>query len=231
MNGISPRFAYKVLAKVFNYDEEEIGANPVHLLRVLEEAIVNEQHPKEVEETYINFLNEHIKVKYAEFIGKEIQIAYMESYSEYGQNMFDKYIDYADHWLQDRDYKDAETGEMYNREILESELEKIEKPAGISNPKDFRNEVVNFVLRTRAGSGGKVVKWTSYEKMRNIIEKKMFSITEDILPVISFGATARKTEDDEKKHREFVDRMTEKGYSEKQTRILVDWYMRVRKSS
>jgi len=35
-------------------------------------------------------------VRYAEFIGKEIQTAYLESYSEYGQNIFDRYVTYAD---------------------------------------------------------------------------------------------------------------------------------------
>ncbi|MFP1454405.1 hypothetical protein ACLB1O_07810 [Escherichia coli] len=37
--------------------------------------------------------------KYAEFIGKEIQTAYLESYSEYGQNIFDRYVTYADFWI------------------------------------------------------------------------------------------------------------------------------------
>ncbi|MGV8287216.1 hypothetical protein ACV34F_30645, partial [Pseudomonas aeruginosa] len=61
------------------------------------------------------------------------------------------------------------------------ELAKIEKPAGISNPKDFRNEIVNFVLRARAGNNGKNPSWLSYEKLRVVIEKKMFSNTEDLL--------------------------------------------------
>jgi len=34
--------------------------------------------------------------------------------------------------------------------MINEGLEKIEKPAGISNPKDFRHEVVNFVLHSRA---------------------------------------------------------------------------------
>ncbi|MFP1483665.1 hypothetical protein ACLB1S_17095 [Escherichia coli] len=41
--------------------------------------------------------------KYAEFIGKEIQTAYLESYSEYGQNIFDRYVTYADFWIRDKE--------------------------------------------------------------------------------------------------------------------------------
>ena len=91
---------------------------------------------------------------YVEFIGKEIQTSYLESYSEYGQNIFDRYVTYADFWIQDQEYRDPETGENFGRASLNEELEKIEKPAGISNPKDFRNEVVNFVLRARAMNEG-----------------------------------------------------------------------------
>ena len=40
----------------------------------------------------------------------------------------------------------------FDRQSLNDELEKIEKPAGISNPKDFRNEIVNFVLRAKANN-------------------------------------------------------------------------------
>src|SRR5204863_1688022 len=176
----------------------EIAANPVHLLYILEKRIEEEQYPVETKEKYLAFLKEHLSARYAEFIGKEIQTAYLESYSEYGQNIFDRYVTYADYWIQDQEYRDPDTGEILDRAQLNSELEKIEKPAGISNPKDFRNEIVNFVLRARANNAGKNPSWTSYEKLRVVIEKKMFSNTEELLPVISFNAKA--SADEAKKH-------------------------------
>ncbi len=228
MTGISTRFAFKILSKVFNFDQSEIAANPVHLLYVLERQIEQEQFPQEIQEKYMAFIKEHLSAKYVEFIGKEIQTAYLESYSEYGQNIFDRYITYADFWIQDQDYRDPDTGEIFDRASLNADLEKIEKPAGISNPKDFRNEVVNFVLRARANNHGVNPKWNTYEKLRAVIEKKMFSNTEDLLPVISFNA--KSSEDDKKKHEEFISRMVDKGYTRKQVRLLCEWYLRVRKS-
>ena len=228
MSGVSTRFAFKILSKVFNFDRTEIAANPVHLLYVLERQIEQEQFPQEVHEKYLAFIKEYLSTKYVEFIGKEIQTAYLESYSEYGQNIFDRYITYADFWIQDQDYRDPDTGEIFDRASLNTDLEKIEKPAGISNPKDFRNEVVNFVLRARANNHGKNPKWNSYEKLKSVIEKKMFTNTEDLLPVISFNAKA--SEEDKKKHADFIDRMVEKGYTAKQVRLLCEWYLRVRKS-
>ena len=228
MDGLSTRFAFKILSKVFNFDPTEVSANPVHLLYVLEKRIEQEQFPEELANRYLAFIKEYLAPRYVDFIGKEIQTAYLESYSEYGQNIFDRYVTYADFWIQDQEFRDPETGELFNRSTLNEELEKIEKPAGISNPKDFRNEIVNFVLRARAKNSGNNPTWSSYEKLRMVIEKKMFSNTEELLPVISFNTKSSK--EDKQKHEDFVARMVERGYTEKQVRLLSEWYLRVRKS-
>jgi serine protein kinase len=228
MNGLSTRFAFKILSRVFNFDACEVAANPVHLMYVLEQQIEQEQYADDLRDQYIRYVKEFLSPKYVEFIGKEIQTAYLESYSEYGQNIFDRYVTYADFWIQDQEYRDPETGDILDRSSLNDELEKVEKPAGISNPKDFRNEIVNFVLRARANNDGANPSWLSYEKLRSVIEKKMFSNTEDLLPVISFNA--KSSSDEQRKHDDFVARMVERGYTEKQVRLLAEWYLRVRKS-
>ncbi|ANL28780.1 serine-protein kinase PrkA family protein [Rhizobium phaseoli] len=229
MDGISTRFAFKVLASTFNHDTTDIGADPVHLMYVLEQAIRREQFSDDVEKRYLEFIKADLAPRYAEFIGNEIQKAYLESYADYGQNLFDRYVDYADAWIEDVDFKDPDTGQLLDRELLNQELTKIEKPAGIANPKDFRNEIVKFSLRSRAANGGKNPSWTSYEKIREVIEKRMFSQVEDLLPVISFGS--KKDSETEKKHSEFVSRMAARGYTERQVRRLVEWYMRVKQAS
>ena len=228
MDGISTRFAFKVLSSTYNYDTHEVSADPVHLMYVLEQAIKREQFPEDTEKKYMEFIKGELAPRYAEFIGNEIQKAYLESYHDYGQNLFDRYVDYADAWIEDQDFKDPDTGQMLNRDLLNQELSKIEKPAGIANPKDFRNEVVKFALRSRAAQGGKSPSWTSYEKIREVIERLMFSQVEELLPVISFGS--KKDSDSEKKHSEFVERMMSRGYTERQVRRLVEWYMRVKQA-
>jgi serine protein kinase len=228
MDGTSTRFAYKVLSETFNFDTYEVAADPVHLMYVLEQSIRREQLPEEKEDRYIEFIKEELGPRYAEFIGNEVQKAYLESYSEFGQNLFDRYVSYADSWIEDQDFKDPDTGQLMNRQLLDQELSKIEKPAGIANPKDFRYEVVKFSLRARAKNGGKNPSWNSYEKIRDVIEKRMFSQVEDLLPVISFAA--KKDGETEKKHEEFVNRMVSRGYTARQVRRLVEWYMRVKKA-
>ena len=226
MDGISTRFAFKVLAATYNYDSEEISADPVHLLLQLEKAVKKAQYNKDKEAKLLTFIKETLAPKYEQYIGDEIQKAYLESYKDYGQNMFERYIALADNWIEQKDYKDPDTGVLMDRDLMNSELSKIEKPASIANPKDFRSEVTRFALRAKANNGGIMPSWDSYQKIREVIEKRMFSQVEDLLPIISFGS--KKDAETSKKHSDFLERMKARGYTEKQTRRTVEWYVRTR---
>ena len=87
---------------------------------------------------------------------------------------------------------------------------------------------MKFTLRARAQRGGKNPSWTSYEKIREVIERRMFSQVEDLLPVISFGS--KKDSETEKKHRSSSSAWSTRGYTERQVRRLVEWYMRVKQA-
>ncbi len=54
--------------------------------------------------------------------------------------------------IQDQEYRDPDTGQLFDRESLNAELEKIEKPAGISNPKISATRLLTSVLRARANN-------------------------------------------------------------------------------
>jgi serine protein kinase len=226
--GCSTRTAFKILAEVFNYDDSEIAADPVHLLVVIEDYINTSRLSEEEETKQLAFLREYLSPEYMKLLSDEIQTAYLESYDEFGQSLFNRYILYADHWTQDNDFRDPDTGQIWERNDLNAELEKIEKAAGIANPKDFRNEVVNFALRYRASHGGKDLSWTADPKMKRVVKANMYNKIEDLLPIISFDA--KKDSDDKNKHASFISRMQDLGYTEKQVRRLVEWYVRYKKT-
>ncbi len=75
MTGISTRFAFKVLSETFNYDTDEVSADPVHLMYVMEQSIKREQFPEEIQNSYLDFIKTDLAPKYAEFIGAEIHQA------------------------------------------------------------------------------------------------------------------------------------------------------------
>jgi len=225
MTGISTRFAFKTLSKVFNYDTSEIAANPVHLFHVLNEQIKQEQLDPNLEVKYLSYLK-FITDEYKKIVEKEIQTAYLESADEFGQNKYERYIKLADLWLQDQDYCDNDTGEVYDRQALDKELSQLEKAAGISNPKDFRDELVKWTLREQVNNKGKFPNWKAYAKIKEVIEKSIFAKLEDMLPIISFNV--KDSAQNKEKHQEFVKRFMQLGYTAKQTRIVVEWFNRTR---
>ena len=227
-SGLSTRTAYKILADVFNFDSEEVAADPIHMLYILEKTIEQVAPDRNSMESMLGYLKNKLITEYAKLVGRDIQTAYLDSYHEFGQSLFDRYILFSDCWCQDEDYRDPDTGQMYSRAALNEELEALEKPARIANPKDFRNEVVNFCLRYRATNGGKNPDWKSYEKLKAVIEETMFNKTEDLLPVISFAGAGNK--ETAAKHQAFIDKMKELGYTERQTRRVVEWHKKVSKS-
>lgn len=228
MTGLSTRFAYKILSAAFNLDAVEVAADPVQLLYVLEEHVLRAQLSESDTKKYVAFLKSELMRRFAEDLEKMLQAAYLESFHEYGQSKFDRYLDWADAWVQNNDFKDPQTGLPMDRKALDAELSKIEKPSGIANPKDFRHEVVNYVLRHRASHGGRNPPWDSYEKMRRVIESQVFGTMEDLLPVLSFDT--KKDSETERKHADFVTRMKDKGHTELQIKRLVEWYKRLKKS-
>lgn len=229
MNGVSTRFAFKALSKTFNFDSEEIAANPIHLMYVLKKAVEDEQYSDDRAARYFEFLEGILQDKYMERLEKDIRASFLASFDDLCQNVFETYFYYADAWTQDNDYRDPSTGVAFDRDQLNSELSKIEKAAGIDNPKDFRNNVTNFTIRYRGANNGKLPRWDEFEKMRQVVEKKVLATTDEILPVISFAP--KRSDEERKKHDEFVQKMQERGYTARQTRYLCDWFMRVRRGS
>jgi len=229
MSGMSTRFAFKVLSAVYDLRPEEQQANPIDLMFVIEQATLKEALPEETRAKFMTYIKDFLQPKYFEFVEKELRTAYLESYRSFGQNMFERYVLFADAWLDDSQCRDPETHTMLNREMLNGKLEEIEKAAGITNAKDFRNEIVNYVLKYKAKHEGIAPAWDAYEKIKAVIEKRMFSATEQIMPVIAFGP--KQDKDTQEKHDGFVTRMVEKGYTENQVKVLVSWFTNNRKSS
>jgi len=229
MEGLSTRFAFKMLSKTLAFDSEEVAANPIHLMYVLKTQIPQEEFPQEKEQLLIEIVDGVLQERYIEFLEKDITTAFLDSYSEMCQNIFEQYYYYADAWVQAKDdFPDPNTGVQLTREDIDRELSKIEKPAQIGNPKDFRADIVNFIVRYQASHQGKLPAWDAYEKIRNVIEKRVIGTIDELLPVISH-APKRSTEE-AKKHDDFIARMRARGYTERQTRIVCEWYMRIRRA-
>jgi serine protein kinase len=172
-----------------------VAANPVHLMYVLEQQIEREQFPPETEKYPPSSRSTGAALRRVHRQGDPDRLP-----GEL-QRVRAEHLRPLRHLRRLLDPGPGVPRHRHRRGVrprANAELEKIEKPAGIA--KDFRNEIVNFVLRarqqrarTRAGPA---------TRSCAVIEKKMFSNTEELLPVISFNAKA--SADEAKKHEDFV---------------------------
>ena len=228
MEGVSTRFAYKILSKVFNKNPEDISANPIDLMNILVTEIEKERYSKEKEEKLKDFVTGTLRPKYADFVEKQLRTAVLSSSHEYCQNLYERYVMMANDWIEDQDFRDPKTGLQLNIEQLNEALTAIEKPGlEINNPKDFRNEVVKHYDKYRANHNGGTPRWDAYSQMKDVIEKKVIRSTEEILPIISFNSN--NSEENIRKHQNFVGKMEEMGYTKNMITLIVEWFNHMKK--
>jgi serine protein kinase len=210
MTGLSTRFAFKILSRVFNFDHREVAANPVHLMYVLEQQIEQEQFPPEIEEKYLRY-DQGIPVA---------AVCRIHRQGDPDRLPRELFRIRPEHLRPLRDLRrllDPGPGIPRCEYRGDARPRRTQRRAREDGKAGRHLESEGLPQRSRqlraAGAGrensGRNPSWTSYEKLRTVIEKKMFSNTEDLLPVISFNAKA--SADDQKKHQDFVDRMISQG--------------------
>lgn len=236
MEGMSTRFAFKIMSKVFNANPDDISANPIDLMNTLLVEIERQRFPAEKQEKLKNYVTETLRKKYRDFLEKQIRKAVISSSGEYCQNLYIRYISLANAWLEDQSYTDPKTKLTYDVEELNKELTAIEVPSkpgqpglDVNNPKSFREEIVKFYDKYRANNSGNAPQWDANNRMREVIESKVIKSTEGLLPIISFDSNL--SEEDQKKHVSFVNTMKDLGYTENMIRLVVDWFNHLQKGA
>lgn len=225
--GLSTRDAFLILNKAFGYDPRNPEVIAPQLLKVMKDYIKEQDKLTDTEyDSYVRYESEYTVPDLVHHYDNVIQKAFFSSYNDYGQNKFDNYVLYADHWVQDKDYMDPDTGNIWDRDALNNHLSDLEKAVGIANPKDFRQEIVSYCLRYQAKHNGNNPKWTSYHKIKEVIQKSMMANAEMLIPVISFDTP--KDNKTKKQHKEFLENMKKKGYSENATKTIVQWWQQKR---
>ncbi|MDR3571000.1 MAG: PrkA family serine protein kinase [Candidatus Pacebacteria bacterium] len=228
MTGISTRTAFKILAAAANTGDE-VALDPVELLEITKKELRTTFGNQATE--WITFTDESAKEWLFVRLGDMIRQSLLEDYETYAQTRFERYIAEAEVATNPDvgGYKDPDTGVMIDKDALDKRLSQIEKPGAISNPKDFRQEAVTWVLRYKARHEGRMPNWQEYAPMQRVIKKIVEKDTEELLPLISFGPKREKELDE--KHVAFLARMKQRGFTEKQVRRIVQWYTSTKISS
>ena len=228
MGGLDGRADFAILDRAMMSDSSEHGLDEVVVFDTLRAAALTGTIPLLGGGAFLKVVDEVLKPRLIEQIRTAITHAYVEKHDLVMRTEADRYYLYADAYLENQDVKDPETDEVRGREWIEQQLAKIERPAGIRNPKDFRHELVKAVLYLRAREGIEAPVWAAlndeqkrpFERHAGAEKPSKDSADEDMLAVIAFGA--KRSKDLEAKHAGFVARMVAQGYTERQIRRFVD---------
>ena len=229
MDGVSTRFAFKVLAATFNHDTLEVVADPVHLMYVLEQAIKREQLGRRRRKALPRIHQGRARAA----LRRIHRPRDPEGLSRILSGLRTEHVRPLRRLCRCLDRGSGFQGSRHRAAAQprapQPGADEDREAGGHRQPQGFPQrgrQVLAAVAGRRTPASNPA--WTSYEKVREVIERRMFSQVEDLLPVISF--TSKRDSETEKKHTEFVERMMSRGYTERQVRRLVEWYMRAKKA-
>ena len=217
MHGISTRFNMKALEAAFRTDPHEISADPIDIISVLQKKVQKDPSiGSEDKSEYQEYLTE-IKQRYLNQVDRELRKAAMESFESQGQSLFDRYIYYAELWADnDFDHPDPDSGRPITRDDIENELKRIEGPAGVADPKEFRYEMTRFVSKRREKNNGENPHWKESQRIKDVIESKLIKQAGDITEL--FSDQPASTQEGEDERNKAVKRLEERGYTTSQIR-------------
>jgi predicted Ser/Thr protein kinase/intein/homing endonuclease len=208
MDGISPRYIINRLSSALVKDNIAC-INPIDALRALRDGL--DQHTsitREERERYLNFISEARK-EYDELAKREVQKAFVYSFEESARTLLNNYLDNVEAYCNKTKVRDPITDEDIDPD--EHLMRSIEEQIGITEnaKKAFREEIlIRLSSLARRGQG---FEYTSHERLKEAIEKKLFADLRDVVKI----TTSTKTPDAEqlKKINEVVRRLvSEHGY-------------------
>ncbi len=189
MSGIDPRYVInRISSALIKHDLPCINA--LDVLRALKDGL--DQHPsitREEREKYLNYISAARK-EYDNLAKKEIQKAFVYSFEESARTLFENYLDNIEAYCNWSKIKDPLTGEELDPD--ERLMRSIEEQIGVSEnaKKAFREEIL---IRLSAYSRkGKKFDYSMHDRLREAIEKKLFTDLKDIVKI----TTSTKTPDE-----------------------------------
>ncbi|HYP42101.1 MAG TPA: protein prkA [Chloroflexia bacterium] len=208
MDGISPRYVINRLSGAL-VKEGITCISPIDALRALRDGL--EQHTsisRQQREHYLNLIGEARK-EYDDIAKREVQKAFVYSFEESARTLLNNYLDNVEAYTNKHKMHDTLTDEELEPD--EGLMRSIEEQIGIGDTsrKAFREEIL--IRISTLARRGQQFDYTSHERLREAIEKKLFADLRDVVKI----TTSSKTPDPEQLRRinDVVDRLiTQHGY-------------------
>ncbi|WP_413404288.1 PrkA family serine protein kinase [Paenibacillus amylolyticus] len=209
MSGIDPRYVINRISSALIKQNLQC-INALDILRAIKDGL--DQHAsitKEERERYLNFIALARK-EYDELAKKEVQKAFVYSFEESARTLFENYLDNIEAFCNWSKIRDPLTDEEMDPD--ERLMRSIEEQIGISEnaKKAFREEIL---IRISAYSRKeRKFEYSSHDRLREAIEKKLFTDLKDIVKITTSTKTPDATQ--LKRMNEVIRRLIEEhGYT------------------
>src|SRR5499425_653320 len=208
MSGISTRFIMKALDNALSDNVEGNCINPINVREALITMVKEADFPDDTRKGHLEFLQDVLHKEYLELLEKEITKAFVYSYMEQAESLFQNYLDHAEAFVNKTKVKDRNTKEELQPD--EGFLKSIEEQIAIigSAAEGFRQEVIAYLWAS--SRRGERVSYRSYEPLKEAIEKKLMTSVRDISRIITKART--RDEEQNAKYNAMVKNLLESGY-------------------
>ncbi len=210
MSGISTRFIMKALDNALSDNVDGNCINPINVREAIITMVKEADLADDERKRLLEFLQDVLHKEYLEILEKEITKAFVYSYQEQAESLFQNYLDHAEAFVNKTRVKDRNTKEELHAD--EGFLKSIEEQIAIigSAAEGFRQEVIAYLWAT--SRRGEKISYQSYEPLKEAIEKKLMTSVRDISRIITKART--RDEDQTQKYNAMVSNLLDHGYCE-----------------
>ena len=208
MDGISTRFIMKALDNALSDNIENNCIHPLNVREALINMVKSGDLAEDTKRRYLEILRDVIHKDYLEILEKEITKAFVYSYQEQAETLFQNYLDHAEAYVTKKKVKDGNTGEELEPD--EAYLKSIEEQIAIigTAADGFRQEVIAYLWSV--SRRGEKVSYESYEPLKEAIEKKLMASVRDVSRIITKARTRDAEQKD--KYDSMVEQLIANGY-------------------
>jgi serine protein kinase len=210
MSGISTRFIMKALDNALSDNVSGNCINPINVREALISMTKEADLSDDTRKQYLEFLQDTLHKEYLDLLEKEITRAFVYSYQEQAESLFQNYLDHAEAYVNKTRVRDRNTKEELPPD--EGFLKSIEEQIAIigSAADGFRQEVIAYLWAS--SRRGEKVSYRSYEPLKEAIEKKLMTSVRDISRIITKART--RDEEQSEKYGAMVKNLLDNGYCE-----------------
>jgi serine protein kinase len=208
MTGISTRFVMKALDNSLSDNVEDNCIHPISIRESFVNMVKESDLADDLRKKYLEFLQDTLHKEYLELLERDITKAFVYSYQEQAESLFQNYLDHSEAFVTKRRFKDKRTGEELEPD--ESFMRSIEEQIAIigSAADGFRQEVIAYLWSM--SRKGEKISYESYEPLKEAIERKLMSSVRDVSRIITKART--RDEDQSEKYDRMVEEMVRNGY-------------------